>query len=98
MRILTGLDEWIVTLCDGTNLTLYADGYSVGGGEHIFSVLLTASASIQEGLDIVGRTPSDPERVMVALARIPSTAVTSVRSGDKSALSDEQLILPKASA
>ncbi len=97
MKIVTGFSEWLVTMRNRTVLTLWADGYSVIGDEHVFSVLMDASKAERSGLDIVARTPSNPKRVSAVLARVPSAAIgemspdrPSVLSGPAGSDTDDQ--------
>ena len=80
MLLANHLARWAVTTTDGTVITVWADSYSEDGGEIVFAALADASAQEQEELDVVGRTPSNPARVVVALARFPATAVVTVWS------------------
>ena len=72
---------WDLTLVDGETLEVWADGYSETEGWYEFTVLVDADASEQEQLEIVGRTPSNPGRVLVTVARVPQQIVTSIRGG-----------------
>lgn len=67
--------RWLVTLADGSVIEIWADGYSEEDGVVVFSVLVDATAEEQQVLEVTGRTPSRPERVIITVARIPVTAM-----------------------
>lgn len=62
-------------LTGGGLVHVWADGYSIDGGCYVFDVLATASLEYQAGVAVTAKTPTDPERVCVAVARIPASAV-----------------------
>lgn len=72
---------WELTLAGDRTLEVSADGYRETGGWYEFTVLADAEASEQQQLEIVGRTPSNPRRVLVTVARVPQEIVTSIRGG-----------------
>lgn len=82
VRVVTSLDRWVVTLRTGTRLAIWADGFSEVHGEYVFSVLVDREPD-EPGLaavEIVARTPSNPNRVDIVVARIPRAAVGEIVS------------------
>ncbi len=69
-------------MLDGTVLTIWASAFSKENGVYLFDNLADASDDEQARLEITARTPSNPERVMVLVARIPAAAVHEVVTGD----------------
>jgi len=80
MRLITSLDRWRVTLQTGAEIEVWADGYTEEGGRHVFGVLADVDPDEHDRLAIGGKTPSDPRRVIVTLAVIPSDQIATVRS------------------
>ncbi|MFF2074261.1 hypothetical protein ACFVXG_05820 [Kitasatospora sp. NPDC058162] len=72
--------RWHLTLRDGALLELWADGYRVEDGAYEFSVLVRATAEEQAGAEVLARTPADPRRVMVAVARLATASVQDVHT------------------
>lgn len=66
---------WHVRLTGGALMHVWADGYSIVRGHYVFDVLATASVAYQAEVEVTVRTPADPERVCIAVARIPVGAV-----------------------
>ncbi|WBP85835.1 hypothetical protein [Kitasatospora cathayae] len=73
--------RWHLPLQDGALLELWADEYGVEHGAYEFSVLVRATE--QEQAEIVARTPADPRRVMVVVARLPTGSVQDVHTASK---------------
>ncbi|MFJ4592872.1 MULTISPECIES: hypothetical protein [unclassified Kitasatospora] len=71
---------WHLTLDGGAVVELWADGYGVEGGAYVFSVLARATVAEQGQVDVVARTPADPTRVGVTVARVPVAAVWDVHT------------------
>jgi hypothetical protein len=74
-----------VALTDGSIVDVYA--HSVTGltgpedvRDYFFESLMDIAPELQERFDVTGRTPSDPRRVIVTVARFPRAAVHEVRS------------------
>jgi hypothetical protein len=80
VEIVTDLTPWQVTLRSGAVVQLWADSYSEEDGHHTFGVLANVPPNARDGLQIAGETPSDPLRVVVALAQFASEDVVAVRS------------------
>ncbi|MBD0692027.1 hypothetical protein [Streptomyces sp. CBMA123] len=72
--------RWHLTLRDGAVLELWADGYGIEDGAYEFSVLVRATEEEQGGAEVVARTPADPGRVMVAVARLATASVQDVHT------------------
>ena len=87
MELVAGVPpRWLVTLNDGTNVEVWA--YSVQGlsgpedeRDYTFGTLMDINEADQGRFEVLARTPADPRRVEVAIARFPRSAVRSVRSG-----------------
>jgi hypothetical protein len=79
--LVTDLVRWHVTLNSGAVLTVWADGYSVTDEGHVFGVLAEVPVHEQVRYTVMGRTPTNPDRVAIALAVIPTDLVAEVRSG-----------------
>ena len=67
-------------MADGTAIEVWSDGYSEVGECFVFGALVDATPEEQAVLDVTNRTPSNPLRVIIALARFPVSAVAKVRS------------------
>jgi hypothetical protein len=76
----TTLARWSLTLRDGSRIVIWADGYSEADDDLVFGALVDAPPEEQAALDVISRTPSNPARVVVALACFPRSAVETIRS------------------
>jgi hypothetical protein len=76
----TSLARWLIIMKDGTQVEVWSDGYSEVDDDFIFGALVDASPEEQSALDVTSRTPSNPLRVVIAVARFPSSAVQKIRS------------------
>lgn len=72
--------RWEVVLRSGEVLEVWADAFAEEGGAYVFDVGADGTPEEQTQWEVTARRPSDPSRVMVALARIPVTAVVDIRS------------------
>jgi hypothetical protein len=81
MRLVTQLSYWEITLVDGGVLEVWDDGYQEVDGSYVFGALADVYQPMQNDLLITGRTPTDPRRVIVGLARFPVDAVRGIRGG-----------------
>jgi len=81
MRILTTVGEWEVVLTSGSVLRVWADGYQEIDGHYTFGILIDAEHDLSDTALVTNRTPSDPERVVVSVARIPVAAVKEISGG-----------------
>ena len=77
--------RWLVTLADGSVVDVWA--HSVEGlaapedqRDYRFCVLMDISPQDQSGFDVVARTPADPNRVDVTVARFPRRLVADISS------------------
>jgi hypothetical protein len=61
---------WHVTLQSGALIELWADAYATEQEAYVFSTLVRATAAEQAELDVTARTPADPSRIGIAVARI----------------------------
>lgn len=78
MRFAAGVpSRWTVQLRDGTTVEVWADGYQREGDHYTFSALfdLADDEELPEDAPVMGATPSDPRRFILAVARIPKAAV-----------------------
>jgi hypothetical protein len=64
---------------DRTSVVVWADGYMEVGDDLVFGALVDATADEQADLDATNRTPSNPLRVAITIARFPRSAVEMIR-------------------
>jgi hypothetical protein len=74
-----------VTLTDGSVIHVYADAVTGLSGpddtrDYVFGSLMDISPELQDDFEVTARTPSDPARVEVMVARFPRAAVRDVSS------------------
>jgi hypothetical protein len=69
-------------IADGSVGTIWATGFSIEAEEYVFAGLMDASPEEQADVDILGRTPTNPLRVDVMVARLPLALVDSVWTAD----------------
>lgn len=62
-------------MTDGSDIEVWADGFSEEAGDFVFSVLVDATTEEQQQLEVTGQTPTRPERVIVTVCRLPARAV-----------------------
>ncbi|GAA2995530.1 hypothetical protein GCM10020229_05090 [Kitasatospora albolonga] len=62
---------WHVTLRSGALIELWADAYAMEKDAYVFSVLVRAAAAEQAELEVSARTPTDPDRIDIVVARLP---------------------------
>ncbi|MFF3852870.1 hypothetical protein [Micromonospora sp. NPDC002575] len=67
--------RWILTLRSGGVMELAADAYSEENGQLLFNVLVEADADEQDQMVIDWRTPNNPRRVGVVVAKVPAAEV-----------------------
>jgi hypothetical protein len=75
--------HWLVTLIDGSVVDIWADSVEglAGPGDardYLFSNLMDVSPGDQDPFDVTGRTPANPARVIVTVARFPRSSIMSV--------------------
>jgi len=78
-------EQWTVELHDGSLVQVWADSAEGIAGPDVvrdyrFCDLLDVPIEDQGLFDVRGRTPSNPERVIVTVAVFPRSAVRAVRS------------------
>ncbi|MET8545102.1 hypothetical protein ABZW03_31325 [Kitasatospora sp. NPDC004799] len=78
---------WHVTLQSGALIELWADGYTEDEGAYLFSLLVRATEAEQAELDVTARTPADPSRVAITVARIPLSEVRDLHTAALRAVS-----------
>jgi hypothetical protein len=69
--------QWTIKLRDGTTVEVWADGFQRDGDDYTFSSLfdLDAAEEVPKDALVMGATPSNPRRFLLAVARIPKAAV-----------------------
>ena len=77
--------HWTVSSVDSSVIDVSADFVTGLSGDEdvrddIFSVFMDVLPDLQDQFDVTGRTPSNPERVIVAVARLPRAAVRDIAS------------------
>lgn len=77
--------RWRVVPTDGSLVYVWADCVSGLSGpedlrDHSFETLMNIEPALQGEFEVTGRTPSDPRRVLVEVARFPREAVREVLS------------------
>ncbi len=80
VRHVTEITRWYVTLNDGTTVEVWADGYQELDGLYSFGVLVDAEGEVGSEVLVTNRTPSNPDRLVIALAQFPVSAVAEIRS------------------
>jgi hypothetical protein len=78
------LGRWTVELVDGSVVNVWAAGFSREGEHYTFSVLVDLDDGEELTFDalVMGDTPANPSRFVVAVARFPKAAVR-LRDGDE---------------
>ncbi len=80
MRHVTDISRWKVTLSDGSVVEVWADGYQELDGVYSFGVLVDAEGEVPSEVLVTNRTPSNPDRLVIALAQFPISAVSEIWS------------------
>ena len=81
MRVDEAPGRWEVELRSGEVLEVWADAYAEHDGAYVFDVAASGSVEEQVGWEVTAVRPSDPGRVLVAVLRVPVSAVVDIRSG-----------------
>jgi hypothetical protein len=81
MRIVSLGGEWNITLVDGSVVRVWADGYQTEDGHHDFGLLVDTEGAELDTVSVTNRTPRDPDRVVISVARLPVTAVADISGG-----------------
>ena len=76
--------HWKVVLNDGSTVDVWADSATGLSGpederDYLFECLMDIDPDVQSEFDVTARTPSNPKRVLVLVARFPRAAVLKVR-------------------
>lgn len=79
VELLTDLALFRVTLRDEGIVDVWASSYSEADGYYVFQVLVRSDGEPADVL-VTARTPSDPSRFIIALARIPIAQVAKILS------------------
>lgn len=77
--------HWIVILADDSRVDVWADTMTGLSGpedqrDYEFGVLMDIEPALQVEFDVTARTPSNPSRVEVCVARFPRSSVKDVHS------------------
>jgi hypothetical protein len=60
---------------------VWADDYQELGDYYDFGIHVDVEGNLGATLVVTSRTPSDPSRVIISLARFPKVAVAKIRGG-----------------
>jgi hypothetical protein len=71
---------WRITLASGSVVEVWADGFENEDGYVVFTSLVDADRPPETSTLVVNRTPSNPLRLDVAVARFRSSDVSDVSS------------------
>lgn len=77
--------RWLVTLQDGSVVAVWADTVTGLSGpeddrDYDFGCLMDIDPEVQDEFDVIARTPANPSRVEVLVARFPRGAVADITS------------------
>ncbi len=77
--------QWLVTLLGGSVIEVWADSVEGLAGpedqrDYLFGNLMDIRPEDQKGFDVTARTPTNPSRVVVPVARFPRASVVRVAS------------------
>ena len=73
--------KWLVFLRgNGEVIEVWADSVSEEDGYFVFSILVDATPEEQADVDVTGRTPTNPKRVIMTVARFPAATIDDPRS------------------
>jgi hypothetical protein len=77
--------QWRVVLQDGSVVDVWADAVEgLAGPDHprdySFGCLMDIEPALQDQFDVTARTPSNPRRVWVLVARFPWATVRDIQS------------------
>ncbi len=78
MKFAAGMPtRWTVVLRSGATIEVWADGFQREGDHYTFVALfdLDEEEVLPDDALVMNRTPSDPRRFLLAVARIPKGAV-----------------------
>lgn len=77
--------RWLVILADGGEVDVWADSVEGLSGpdddrDYLFNCLMDIDPELQGEFEVVGRTPTNDRRVLVAVARFPRASVREITS------------------
>ena len=77
--------HWLVTLTDGSVVDVWADSVEGLAGpqdqrDYLFGNLMYIDPADQHDFDVTARTPANPSRVVVTVARFPRLSVLGITS------------------
>jgi hypothetical protein len=61
-------------------MEIWADGFGQQDGFHLFSLSVKATPEEQQSLWIESRAPSEPNFLMITVAKIPSSEIADIRT------------------
>ncbi|MGW2397282.1 hypothetical protein ACWCYY_12085 [Kitasatospora sp. NPDC001664] len=67
-------------------IELWADAYAVEKDSYVFSVLVRAAAAERAELEVSARTPTDPDRIAIVVARLPCREVRQLHTAAERAV------------
>ncbi|MFI5527738.1 hypothetical protein ACIA8O_04185 [Kitasatospora sp. NPDC051853] len=67
-------------------IELWADAYAMEKDAYVFSILLRAAAAEQAEFEVTARTPTDPDRIAIAVARLPRREVRQLHTAAERAV------------
>jgi hypothetical protein len=76
-------EHWLVTLADGSVVDVWADSVEGLAGpedqrDYLFGNLMDIAPADQQAFEVTARTPANPSRVVVTVARFPRPSVRRV--------------------
>jgi len=81
VEVLGELTLWRVVLRSGSTLDVWAHGHREQAGMFVFEMLVRVDAEPGAGVIVAGRSRDDPSHIAIAVARIHTSEVDSIRSG-----------------
>lgn len=72
--------SWQVFMRGGEVVDVWAHAYSTEGEHYVFEVLTDTRGALPDSALVTARTPSNPERLALAVARFPVAAVRDIGS------------------
>ncbi|TDC40496.1 hypothetical protein E1281_38240 [Actinomadura sp. KC345] len=70
-----------MTLKSGSQVEIWADGYSEEGDHYLFNAFVRASVEEQRHVEVTSRSPASVEKVLIVIARVPTADVESLFGG-----------------
>jgi hypothetical protein len=86
MQLIDPPARWVVTLNDGSEVEVWSHSVEGLSGpeddrDYVFGVLMDIEPELQEEFEVTARTPANPRRVEVAVARFPRVSVQVIFGG-----------------